>query len=80
MSQPAISKHLKVLHAAGLIVRERAAQRRPQPPERRPSGRGHAVAADYRQFWKASFHRLDDLLDDLKSKKKKGKKNKHKKH
>jgi DNA-binding transcriptional ArsR family regulator len=80
MSQPAISKHLKVLEAAGLIVRDRAAQRRPSRLEGQPLAEACQWLADYRQFWKSSFLQLDALLDELKSKKKKGKKHKHKKH
>jgi len=80
MSQPAISKHLKVLEGAGLVVRERDAQRRPSRLNANPLAEATQWLADYRQFWKASFHKLDDLLDDLKTKKKKGKKRKHKKH
>jgi DNA-binding transcriptional ArsR family regulator len=80
MSQPAISKHLKVLEGAGLIVRDRDAQRRPSRLNADPLAEATQWLADYRQFWKSSFHKLDDLLDDLKTKKKKGKKRKHKKH
>jgi DNA-binding transcriptional ArsR family regulator len=80
MSQPAISKHLKVLEAAGLIVRDRDAQRRPSRLDAKPLAEATQWLADYREFWKSSFHRLDDLLEDLKATKKKGKKRKHKKH
>jgi DNA-binding transcriptional ArsR family regulator len=80
MSQPAISKHLKVLEGAGLILREREAQRRPSRLNADRLAEATQWLADYRQFWKSSFHRLDDLLDELKTKKKKGKKRKHKKH
>jgi DNA-binding transcriptional ArsR family regulator len=80
MSQPAISKHLKVLEGAGLIVRERDAQRRPSRLNADPLAEATQWLVVYRQFWKSSFHKLDDLLDDLKSKKKKDKKRKHKKH
>jgi DNA-binding transcriptional ArsR family regulator len=80
MSQPAISKHLKVLESAGLIIRDRDAQRRPSRLDARPLAEATAWLADYRQFWKSSFHKLDDLLGELKEGKKKGKKRKHKKH
>jgi len=80
MSQPAISKHLKVLEGAGLIVRERDAQRRPSRLNADPLAEATQWLADYRRFWKSSFHRLDGLLDELKAKKKKTKKRKHKKH
>jgi DNA-binding transcriptional ArsR family regulator len=80
MTQPAISKHLKVLEGAGLIVRDRDAQRRPSRLDARPLAEATQWLADYRQFWKSSFHKLDGLLDELKEGKKKGKKHKHKKH
>ena len=80
MSQPAISKHLRVLESAGLIVREREAQRRPSRLDARPLAEACQWLADYRQFWESSFQQLDALLDELKTKKKKGKKRKHKKH
>ncbi|NKI95972.1 metalloregulator ArsR/SmtB family transcription factor [Rhizobacter sp. SG703] len=62
LSQPAISKHLKVLERAGLISRSRAAQTRPCRLE---AARLHDVAqwvASYRSLWEASFDRLDALL------------------
>ena len=69
MSQPAISKHLKVLEKAGLISRGRDAQRRP----RRIEGRALEVAADwladYRRFWEDSFEALDGVLEEMKRKK-----------
>ena len=80
MSQPAISKHLRVLESAGLITREREAQRRPSRLDARPLAEACQWLADYRQFWESSFQQLDALLDELKTKKKKGKKRKHKKH
>lgn len=80
MTQPAISKHLKVLEGAGLITRDRDAQRRPSRLEARPLAEATQWLAEYRQFWGSSFSRLDDLLDELKTRKKKGKKHKHKKH
>jgi DNA-binding transcriptional ArsR family regulator len=80
MSQPAVSKHLKVLQSAGLSIRDRAAQRRPSRLDARPLAEACQWLADYRQFWESSFQQLDALLDELKTKKKKGKKRKHKKH
>jgi DNA-binding transcriptional ArsR family regulator len=71
MSQPAISKHLKVLERAGLISRGRDAQRRPRRLEAEPLGEATEWLERYRQFWEESFERLDDLLDELKTKKKK---------
>lgn len=66
MSQPAISKHLKVLERAGLISRGRDAQRRPCRIEARPLAEASAWLDNYRTFWEASFERLDALLDGLK--------------
>jgi DNA-binding transcriptional ArsR family regulator len=80
MTQPAISKHLKVLESAGLITRDRDAQRRPSRLNAKPLSEANKWLADYREFWKSSFKRLDDSPDDLKATKKKGKKRKHKKH
>lgn len=67
MSQPAISKHIKVLERAGLISRGRVAQRRPC----RLEARAMKVAVDwfesYRSFWEESYDRLDAVLDELKA-------------
>ncbi len=73
MTQPAISKHLKVLERAGLISRDREAQRRPSRLEARPMAEATKWLARYREFWEASFVRLDDLLDELKTTQKKRK-------
>ena len=67
MSQPAISKHLKVLERAGLISRGRDAQRRPCRLEARPLAEATEWLDRYRQFWDASFQRLDALLDEMKA-------------
>ena len=67
MSQPAISKHLRVLERAGLISRGRDAQRRPRRLEAVPLAEANEWLERYRQFWESSFHRLDDLLDELKT-------------
>ena len=67
MSQPAISKHLKVLERAGLISRGREAQRRPRRLEARPLRDATQWLENYRQFWDAQFQRLDALLHDLQS-------------
>jgi DNA-binding transcriptional ArsR family regulator len=66
MSQPAISKHLKVLERAGLVSRGRLAQRRPRRLEAKPLAEATEWLERYRQFWEGSFHRLDALLDELK--------------
>src|ERR1017187_8140764 len=65
MSQPAISKHLKVLERAGLISRGQDAQRRPRRLEARPLRDATQWLENYRQFWEAQFRRLDALLHDL---------------
>lgn len=69
MSQPAISKHLKVLERAGLISRGSDAQRRPRKLEARPLADATEWLERYREFWEASFDRLDSLLVELKGKK-----------
>ena len=66
MSQPAISKHLKVLERAGLISRGQDAQRRPRRLEAKPLAEATEWLEEYRKFWEASFQRLDALLDELK--------------
>jgi DNA-binding transcriptional ArsR family regulator len=66
MSQPAISKHLKVLQHAGLISRGRDAQRRPCRIEAKPLADANEWLEHYRKFWKASFERLDGLLEEMK--------------
>ena len=76
MSQPAISKHLKVLERAGLISRLRDAQRRPCRLEANPLAEANQWLEGYRQFWEGSFERLDVLLDELKTKRKKRKRTK----
>jgi DNA-binding transcriptional ArsR family regulator len=71
MTQPAISKHLKVLERAGLISRGRDAQRRPCRIEAKPLAEANRWLEDYRRFWEGSFQRLDVLLDELKKKEEK---------
>jgi len=67
MSQPAISRHLKVLERAGLISRGRDAQRRPRRIEARPLAEATEWLEAYRQFWEDRFQRLDMLLDGMKN-------------
>ena len=67
MTQPAISKHLKVLERAGLISRKRDAQRRPSRLEAKPLAEASQWLENYRQFWECSFSRLEDLLGKLQS-------------
>jgi len=69
MSQPAVSKHLKVLERAGLISAAHEAQRRPRRLEARPLGEAARWLERYRQFWEARFQRLDALLDELQGRK-----------
>ena len=69
MTQPAISKHLKVLERAGLISRDRDAQRRPSRLEPERLAKASAWLEQYRQFWETSFARLDHVLEELKTKK-----------
>ena len=73
MSQPAVSKHLKVLEQAGLISRGRDAQRRPCRIEGKAFAEVEEWLENYRQFWEGLFQRLDALLDELKAVKKKSK-------
>lgn len=70
MSQPAISKHLKVLERAGLISRGRDAQRRPCRIEAKPLAEATGWLERYRAIWEANFQRLDDLLEELKAERK----------
>ena len=71
MSQPAISKHLKVLERAGLISRGRDAQRRPRRLEAKPLAEATKWLERYREYWEGNYQRLDSLLDELKTKKRK---------
>jgi DNA-binding transcriptional ArsR family regulator len=73
MSQPAISKHLKVLERAGLISRGRDAQRRPCHLEAIPLRDATDYLERYRQQWEACFVALDNVLEDLKRSKPKRK-------
>src|SRR6476659_9357103 len=59
MTQPAISKHLRVLERAGLISRGREAQRRPCRLQARALGEANEWLEDYRRLWEESFQRLD---------------------
>ncbi|MFD2025082.1 ArsR/SmtB family transcription factor [Promicromonospora aerolata] len=65
ISQPAISKHLKVLERAGLVTRTREAQRRPCRLEAGPLRDATAWLANYRDYWDESYRQLDALLADL---------------
>ena len=67
MSQPAISKHLKVLERAGLVSRGRDAQRRPCRLEAQPLAQANEWLERYRKAWEQNFARLDLLLEELKA-------------
>jgi DNA-binding transcriptional ArsR family regulator len=66
MSQPAISKHLKILERAGLISRGIDAQRRPRRLEAQPLAEAVEWLEHYREIWEANFARLDQLLEQMK--------------
>ena len=70
MSQPAISKHLKVLERAGLISRGREAQRRPRRLEAKRLEEADQWLERYRKLWEANYQRLDALLEQLKTQEK----------
>jgi DNA-binding transcriptional ArsR family regulator len=66
MSQPAISKHLRVLERAGLVSSGQDAQRRPRRLEAKPMAKATEWLERYRQYWESSFQGLDVLLEDMK--------------
>lgn len=65
MSQPAISRHLKVLERAGLVSSGSEAQRRPRKLEARSLAEATEWLVGFREFWQASTLRLDELLEEL---------------
>ena len=65
MSQPAVSRHLKVLEQAGLISRSRRATVRLSHLEAEPLRDATRWLARYREYWDESFERLDELLASL---------------
>jgi DNA-binding transcriptional ArsR family regulator len=65
MTQPAISKHLKVLERARLITVGQDAQRRPRRLEGKPLAEASAWLERYRASWEANFERLDGVLEEL---------------
>jgi len=71
ISQPAISKHLRVLERAGLVSRGRDAQRRPRRLEAQPLAEASSWLEHYRQFWGKRFQRLDALLEAMQASEKK---------
>ncbi len=68
ISQPAISKHLKMLERAGLVSIGQDAQRRPRRIEAKPLAEASAWIEGYREIWEANFERLDALLEELQRK------------
>ena len=75
MSQPAVSKHLKVLERAGLIQRDVDKQRRPARLKAAPMADAVSWLEEFKQFWSSSFDRLDGLLAELKKAKARGDEN-----
>lgn len=75
MSQPAVSKHLKVLERAGLISRDIDKQRRPARLKADPMQAAVSWLEEFKQFWSSSFDQLDDLLNELQTIDNKGKTN-----
>ena len=71
MSQPAVSKHLKVLERAGLIVRGKNAQFRPCRLNAAPLKSASGFLEEYRRFWEESFDRLDEYVKRLQQEEKK---------
>lgn len=67
LSQPAVSKHIKILERAGLVSRSRAAQTRPCRLEAAPLEAANEWLETYRRFWEARYEKLDALLDTLKT-------------
>src|SRR5579864_4606559 len=78
LSQPTISKHLKVLERAGLVVRSRDAQRRPRTLMTAPLQGVDRWLDSYRRSWEAQFASLDDYLARMQTKKSKGKRRERK--
>lgn len=65
MTQPAVSKHLKVLESAGLITTGKDGVNRPRTLRPAPLAAANAWLENYREYWEASFARLDDLLSEM---------------
>ena len=74
MSQPAISRHLKVLEEAGLVSTTVVAQKRMRKLEAQPLAEATEWLERYRQFWEKRYKALDAVLDELKSLKDKNEK------
>lgn len=65
ISQPAVSKHLRILERAGLITVAQHGQRRPRRMEPKPLAEASAYLERYREIWETNFGRLDALLSEL---------------
>ena len=72
MTLPAISKHIKVLERAGLVVRSQRAQSRPCTIDAAPLALVSSWAEQYRSVWEARFDRMDDYLSYLQPQRKAG--------
>jgi DNA-binding transcriptional ArsR family regulator len=72
LTLPAVSKHIKVLERAGLVVRGRHAQYRPCTLDPAPLQEVSAWAEQYRPVWEARFDRMGDYLTQLRSQRKAG--------
>lgn len=68
LSQPTISKHLKVLEGAGLVSRGRNAQFRPVRLNAKPLAEASSWIGDYRRFWEESLDQLEAYVKDLQTK------------
>ncbi len=75
MSQPAVSKHLKVLERAGLIERGVEKQRRPARLKAEPMVAAVSWLEEFKQFWSSSFDQMDGLLEERKKAETKGAEN-----
>lgn len=75
MSQPAVSKHLKVLERAGLIERDVDKQRRPARLKAEPMAAAVSWLEEFKRYWSSSFDQLDGLLEELKCAQAKGTEN-----
>jgi DNA-binding transcriptional ArsR family regulator len=75
ISQPAVSKHLKVLERAGLIERHVEQQRRPARLNAEPMVAAVRWLEEFKRFWSVSFDQLDGLLEELKQAETKGTRN-----
>jgi DNA-binding transcriptional ArsR family regulator len=78
ITQPSVSKHLKVLEHAGLITRGRSAQMRPSRLNPAPLQEIARWVGSYRKLWEQSFDRLEVLLQSPPSQQKRGKANERK--